>query len=240
MPSYILISGAGGDPSYWQRVEPLLRERGHDVVAVDLPAEDDTAGLAEYVAVIEAGIDDRQDVILVAQSMGALSASVVASRRKVDRLVLVAPMIPTPGETGGDWWANTGQGDAARAYAEEQGRSTGGSFDPFEVFLHDVPPEVVESGPPPRDQSGRPFEDPWPLDSWPEVETRVIAGRHDRLFPLDFMRRLSRERLGVEPDVIESGHLPALARPEELVELLESYRTLGPGSSDHEERQWEG
>ena len=69
----------------------MLRERGHDVVAVDLPAEDDTAGLAEYVAVIEAGIEDRQDVILVAQSMGALSASVVASRRKVDRLALQTP-----------------------------------------------------------------------------------------------------------------------------------------------------
>jgi hypothetical protein len=49
----------------------------------------------------------------------------------------------------------------------------------------------------------------------------VIAGRNDRLFPLEFMRRLSRERLGVEPDEIDTGHLPALAGPDELAELLE-------------------
>lgn len=38
------------------------------------------------------------------------------------------------------------------------------------------------------------------------------------------MQRVSRERLGIEPDVIDSGHAPALARPRELVDLLESYR----------------
>jgi pimeloyl-ACP methyl ester carboxylesterase len=51
----------------------------------------------------------------------------------------------------------------------------------------------------------------------------VIACRHDRLFPLDFMRRLARERLGVEVDVIDTGHLAALSRPQELAERLEAY-----------------
>ena len=72
-------------------------------------------------------------------------------------------------------------------------------------------------------QADRPFGEPWPLDGWPDVPTRVIACRHDRLFPLEFMKRLSRERLGVEPDVIDSGHLPALSRPDELAALLEAY-----------------
>jgi pimeloyl-ACP methyl ester carboxylesterase len=50
----------------------------------------------------------------------------------------------------------------------------------------------------------------------------VLAGRLDRLFPLPFMRRLARERLGVEPDVIDTGHLPALARPDELAQWIVS------------------
>ena len=37
------------------------------------------------------------------------------------------------------------------------------------------------------------------------------------------MRRLSRERLGVEPDVIDTGHLPALARPDDLADRLVGY-----------------
>jgi hypothetical protein len=45
------------------------------------------------------------------------------------------------------------------------------------------------------------------------------------MFPLAFQRRVVRERLGFEPDVIDSGHLPAFARPDELVARLEQYRT---------------
>lgn len=75
-----------------------------------------------------------------------------------------------------------------------------------------------------RPQSFRPFADPWPLARWPSVPTKVVACRRDRLFPLELVRRVSEERLGITPDEIDSGHLPALGRPEALVELLERYR----------------
>jgi hypothetical protein len=39
------------------------------------------------------------------------------------------------------------------------------------------------------------------------------------------LRRVVVQRLGIAPDEMESGHLPALARPKELVERLEAYRT---------------
>jgi hypothetical protein len=48
----------------------------------------------------------------------------------------------------------------------------------------------------------------------------VIAGRHDRFFPLAFVQQLARERLGVEPEIVPSGHLPALACPDELTASL--------------------
>ena len=72
-------------------------------------------------------------------------------------------------------------------------------------------------------QSDTPFGQPWPLERWPTVPTSVRAGRHNRLFPLDFMRRLARERLGVDVDGIDSGHLPALARPDELAKRLQAH-----------------
>jgi pimeloyl-ACP methyl ester carboxylesterase len=57
MTSFVLIPGAGGAAWYWHRVIPLLRDAGHDAVAVDLPADDETAGLPEYarVAAAQAG-----------------------------------------------------------------------------------------------------------------------------------------------------------------------------------------
>ncbi len=226
MATYVLVPGATGRAWYWHRVVPLLSARGHAVVAPDLPAEDDTAGLEAYVDVIDEAVGDRAELIVVAQSMGALSAPLLCARRRVELLVLVAAMIPKPGETGGAWWKQSGQTEAARAMAEREGRATDGPFDPLVTFLHDVPPEVVaDSAAHAGGQSSRPFRDPWPLERWPEVPTRVIACRRDRLFPIEFMRTLSRERLGIVPDEIDSGHLPALARPVELVEMLERYRS---------------
>jgi hypothetical protein len=52
----------------------------------------------------------------------------------------------------------------------------------------------------------------------------VVAGSDDRLFPLELQRRVTRERLGLDVDVMAGGHLVALSRPEELVERLETYR----------------
>src|SRR5687768_6739469 len=141
--TYVLIPGATGLAWYWHRVVPLLRARGHDVVAPDLPADDDSAGLDAYVDVIESAIGDRADLVLVAQSMGALSAPLICARRRVELLVLVAPMIPRPGETGAEWWDATGQPAAERAFAEQEGRPTDAPFDPLVTFLHDVPPDVV-------------------------------------------------------------------------------------------------
>ena len=69
---------------------------------------------------------------------------------------------------------------------------------------------------------GRHGPDTWPLAAWPDVPTRVIAGRHDRLFPLSFMQAVSRDRLGVEPEIVDSGHLPALSVPGALAARLTS------------------
>jgi len=46
---------------------------------------------------------------------------------------------------------------------------------------------------------------------------------HDRFFPLDFQRRVARERLGLDVDVIPGGHLAALSRPAEVAERLQVY-----------------
>src|ERR1700730_1002864 len=92
---YVLIPGAGGSAGYWHLVDAELRRRGHDVVAVDLPAEDDTAGLPEYTDAVVDAIGDRTNLVLVAQSMGAFTAPLVSERVPVSLLVLVNAMIPS-------------------------------------------------------------------------------------------------------------------------------------------------
>jgi hypothetical protein len=44
------------------------------------------------------------------------------------------------------------------------------------------------------------------------------------MFPLDFQRRIARERLGLEVDEIDGGHMVALSHPAELADHLEVFR----------------
>lgn len=41
MATYALIPGFGGDPWEWHRLVPELESRGHEALAVRLPADDD-------------------------------------------------------------------------------------------------------------------------------------------------------------------------------------------------------
>jgi pimeloyl-ACP methyl ester carboxylesterase len=216
--TYALIPGAGGSAWYWHRVVPLLP----DAIAIDLPADDDAADLDAYAdTVVDAVGEAPGPLILVAQSMGAFTAPIVASRVPTASIVLVNPMVPVAGESAGQWWEATGQRQERIAYFERIGLGRS-EFDMIEDFFHDVPDEVrdeaMRQGEP--QQSDTPFGQPWPLDRWPDVPTRVIQGRDDRCFPLEFQRRVVRERLGLDLDVMPGGHLMALSRPEELASRI--------------------
>jgi pimeloyl-ACP methyl ester carboxylesterase len=222
MATYVLIHGAG-DSSYWYRVVPELRALGHDVVAPELPS-DDAAGLSGYTDAVISAIGDRTDLIVVAQSLGGFTGPLVCDRVPVRLLVMLAAMVPSPGETAGDWWDNTGSEQARLEQAERDGRPP--EFDLMTSFFHDVPPEIAAEAMSreQRAESAAMWTQPWPLDSWPDVPTRFLLCQDDRFFPAPFMRRVVRERLGITPDEMDGGHLPALSRPKDLVDRLEAYR----------------
>lgn len=218
MSTSVLLHGAGSDSWHWHLVEPALFELGHDVVAVDLPCDDDSAGLEEYVDAVLDVVGRRRDLIVVAPSLAGFVGPLVCDRAAVSLLVLVNSMVPRSGETAAQWWTNAGH-----VFPEP--------FDPVETFLHDVPAEVVaESARHLRRQSDAVVAQPWPRSAWPDVATRYLLCRDDRFFPADFQRRMVADRLDVVPQEMEGGHLPALARPLELVARLEALRSSLEGA----------
>jgi pimeloyl-ACP methyl ester carboxylesterase len=233
--TFVLVHGASSDHRYWSRVAPLLTAAGHAVVTPDLPVADEAAGFAEYVAAVLTAVGDHAPVVLVGQSMGAFTVPLVAARVPTTLLVLLAPMIPAPQETAGAWWAATGHRAAVEAHAAELGLDPA-HLDPVHdhrtVFFHDLPAHLVaeleaEGAPA---QAGAIFGVPYPLQRWPDVPTRVVAARDDRLFPLPFVRRLASQRLGVETEVVPGGHLVALGHPHEVATtLLRVVGELGHG-----------
>jgi pimeloyl-ACP methyl ester carboxylesterase len=208
MTTFVLVPGAGGAGAYWHRVVALLEAGGHTAAAVDLPGADPDVGIVEYAELVLAAAEGRDDVVLVAQSMGAFTALAACDRLAPERLVLLNAMIPAPGETAGDWWDNTG-------WERPE------SFTLQTHFLHDVPAEVaavlMEHA---SDEADIAFDQPCDFARWPDVPTTVLAGRDDRFFPLDFQRRVARERLGLDVVELPGGHLNALSEPEAVASAV--------------------
>jgi hypothetical protein len=214
---FVLVPGAGGRAWYWHLVVSRLVEAGHRATAVELPADDDTKGLADYAqAVLDATAPNRR-VVVVAASLGAFTAAFVVEPLDAHTVVLVNPMIPLPGETPAQWWGSTGAVSARVAQAHQLGYPV--AFDPRTYMFHDVPAEVLATATPKGEQSQRPFRDLCPVVTWPAA-TAVVSGRDDRFFPLEFQRALARSRLGVDPVVVPGGHLMALSQPEHLTAAI--------------------
>ena len=153
-------------------------------------------------------------MVVVAQSFGGYVAPIVAERIDARLIVLVAAMIPSPGESAEEMFANT------RWEPERLEDSSD-----LAVFYHDVPRELADEalsrG---RRQSDTPGREPWPLGAGPTSRPGSSCAGTTGSSRRDGSRPLVRDRLGIEPDEIDSGHCPALSRPRELAELLERLR----------------
>ena len=109
-----------------------------------------------------------------------------------------------------------------------RGPGRGGRFDVATYFLYDVDPEVAAEGKPyQRSEADIVFGSVCDFEAWPAIRIRVLAGNDDRFFPVGLQRRVSRDRLGVEADVLPGGHLLPLAQPRLVADYLLQTSRLG-------------
>jgi pimeloyl-ACP methyl ester carboxylesterase len=228
MSTFAFIHGAGvGGGWFWHLVEAELRSLGHTTVAPTLAAEDVPATVSDYADTVVNAIDSPKELFVVAHSFGGFTAPLVAERLPTAGLIYVTAMVPRPGERPADWWTNTGHPEAVRVQAARDGGLTGSS-DPYVGYFHDVPKQLADQALSTGydHPSSTAYYEPWPLDAYPSTPTRYILCTEDRLFPAAFQRQLARDRLGITPDEITSGHCPALSRPTELAAMLNEAQTL--------------
>lgn len=213
MATYVLIHGGGGTAAGWALVAGELRKRGHDVVSMDLPCDDPSAGWSDYTDAVVDVVGERSDLVVVAHSAGGFIAPLVCDRLPVELLVFVAGMVPATGETFMEWWTNTGY----------EAATDGWSGDETDIFYHDVPPELATADMQRGEGREHVPDEPWPVVKWPNVPVRYLLCRYDRCFPPEFTRRVVRERLDLVPDEMDGGHMAMLSRPEELASRLDNY-----------------
>jgi pimeloyl-ACP methyl ester carboxylesterase len=74
MTAFVLIHGAGDGAWYWHLLVAELRGRDHDPIAIDLPSDDESAGLSEYADAVVDAIGDSTDLVVVGHLFGGFAA----------------------------------------------------------------------------------------------------------------------------------------------------------------------
>ena len=224
MSTFALVHGAWHGPWCWERVVEPLRVRGHEVVLPDLPSEDAALGLEDYADTIDAALGDAEDVVLVPHSLGGLVGPVVARRRPLRALVYLCALVPETGLSFGDQLSAADEPiltiEGGRE-VDDQGRSHWPDPDATVRFMYpDLAPEDARSAAGRlRFQARRSQTEPSP-EPPAALRVELILGTEDGLVNPGWSRRVARERLGIEPVEIPTGHFPMITHPELLADSL--------------------
>jgi pimeloyl-ACP methyl ester carboxylesterase len=228
MITFVLVHGAWHGAWCWDQLTPLLQQRGHRVIAVDLPCTDTTAGCAAYAELVLGHMSGvrEEEVVVVGHSLGGLTIPLVAAARPVSRLVFLSALIAKPGaslrqqlEEEPEMFAPGFHGGSAR---DELGRSMWPDREEaIRTLYPDCPRELADPAAARlRPQASLPSAERSPLRRWPAVPCTYILAREDAAISPHWSRRAARERLAVEALEVPGGHSPFMARPLELAELL--------------------
>jgi pimeloyl-ACP methyl ester carboxylesterase len=229
MTTFALVHGAWHGAWCWERVAPLLQAEGHTTVAVDLPTEDASAGVAEYARVVldalaPVGLDER--VVLVGHSAGGLTLPVVAAQRPVARLAFVSALLPSVGESlvAQDARDHVLEHDY-QAGVERTPEGLRRWFDPDAaaryMYSHCTAADAAWAYAHLRPQASTMYTETTPLTAWPDVPIVDVRSDEDLLVSPAWAAATVPQRLGVESIVLrQAGHSSLISHADQLAEIL--------------------
>lgn len=234
MTNFVLVHGAYHGEWCWFRVVPELEARGHSVATFDLPAHGiDTTpvrdvSFEDYVDRVLSAIDTFDEpVVLVGHSMSGMVISQVAERRPADieALVYLTAYLPADGESMIDQRVEGSLISRNFTVDEERGVGIVSSEALEQLFYADcsksdlalarslVRPEPLE-----------PLSSPVSIsdDRFGTIHRTFVVCERDQTITPEQQRTMCEKRGCDEMLVLDAGHSPFLAVPEELAETLES------------------
>ena len=219
MSLFCLVHGSTQSPAGWKLLGSELEARGHSCVCPDLPTNEPEAGASRYADVIADALPGREAPLVVAHSASGLFLPLVAARVSVAGLVYLAAGIPEIGMSFIDQYKR-----APEMYCSEfVGKDPTKDTQLARHFLfHDCDTQVARWAISTLRLMNpiQVFLEISPLQAWPDVPAFYISCTEDRTISAAWWEKAARERLGVEPIRISSGHAPHVSRPGELAEIL--------------------
>lgn len=241
MRAVILIHGAWQGSWVWDAFVPLLKAAGFTPIAVDLPGnganavppEDVTAkDCLDYLCNILTGIGSAH---VIGHSGGGIFASMLAEAMPESVLTLtyvagmmlpdnmgfaeiVASVLPEHPEAKGI--------GPYLVWSEDRRVTCAPPAAALDIFLHDCPPQAAMQAAQrltPQGEGGRAIKPRLSLDRYARVPRLYVEATQDRSVVLAVQRRMQQLVPGASRVAIETGHVPQLAAPDELLTIIKPF-----------------
>jgi pimeloyl-ACP methyl ester carboxylesterase len=232
MAIFVLIHGGCHGGWCWERIVPLLRERGHTVFAPDLPGTgSDRTPLSDVTlqgwATFTADLIAQQDepVILVGHSLGGPVISQAAEfvPDRIKALVYLAAIMPSDGETAGHMVPAPDDSETWVIVSEDQ-KSFGIPAPIIEKYFYNTTPAewtaraVEKVTPLPFNVLAEPVS--LTATRYGRVPRFYIRTQQDGAWPPDLQDLcLARQPCGKIFE-LDTDHSPFYSAPERLTEIL--------------------
>lgn len=223
MTRFVLVPGTTQSAAGWDRLAAELRARGHGVTAVDPPADEPDWVPADYARHAAAQASEAgQRPVVVAHSGSGVLLPAIAEAVGAARAVWLAAYVP-------DLAGGASMLDDIKTQREAMFHPDWLGADPvgdpraaLRFLFHDCDPRTREwalgtlrlfnPGPAVYRHSPSALPD--------GIARAAIVPAADRTLRPEWMERAARQRLGVEPVTIDTGHCPHVSRPGPLADIL--------------------
>lgn len=217
-PTVVLVHGARADGSSWQRVIPILLDKGLSVVAVQNP----TSSLSDDVAATTLALNAISGpVVLVGHSWGGAVITQAGTDPKVKALVFVAAFAPAAGETVGELVGKYPNPPAlAKITDDGNGNLKLSAAGWIEDVGHDLPEteaRVLAVLQPPLPAAT--FGEKVTQAAWETRPNWYIVSGDDRVVSVDLQREFA-DRMKAISSELRAGHLSLLSQPQAVADVI--------------------
>jgi len=217
---FLLVHGTTQSPEGWRLFGDALAALDHDVVATDLAKFGQDLPVAGFAsAVAQEQRKTRVDVV-IAHSGAGLLLPAIATATGVAVQVFLAALVPAGTRS---LMEELSDDPTAVVHHDWIGVDPATDHAAARRFLfHDCSPQVA-------DWACTTLRTFVPVSAYaasislaPEIRALAIVPKSDRTLRPAWMAAAARERLGVEPIMIEGGHCPHVSRPNDLAAVVDA------------------
>jgi len=225
MTQFVLVHGTTQSPAGWDGLVDELRGGGHGVTAIDLPGDEPEWTVVDYArrTATQAGNVGERPVVVAHSGAGVLLPAIARTLSAATAVWLGAYVPDLPGATS--------MLDDIKAQRDAMFHPDWLGVDPtsdpelaLRFLFHDCDPQTQQwalgtlrlFNPGPAVYQHSPAALP------ADISRAAVVPTADRTLRPGWMRQAARQRLGIEPTPIDTGHCPHVSQPEKLAAILTS------------------